>query len=594
MRPSIDITSLPEEEQAELLTLLEEVRRNEALNKETEALQAERKRLASSFAEFAKAAWPILEPGNELSWSWHYDMIAEYLMLCVQKKIRRLIINIPPRTLKSLFVTIMFPVWVWTLDRENEDGSFVSLAKESFVCASYAQGLSEEHSVKRRRLIESAWFQNRWGEKVYLQKDQNQKSKFQNNMLAQMYATSVGGTLTGMGGNYLIVDDAIKPDEVASEPVLASLHTWFNNTWRSRLNNPAEDVMIIVEQRTGELDLTGHCMETDIKRVEQGGKPEWTVLCVPLEADEEAVDPKTLTQRFIYPISGTIKDRPLGDVLQPERFTPDVVSAWKVLRTIWCTQYQGRPTPLEGNLIKHADIRYYGGIDSVSGKHDRDLPTRFDLILTSTDATFKDATTSDFVCVGTIGVKGPDRYILEVTTNHLDAPATEKEINRQRTKWRARHHLIEDKANGPAIIASMRKKVPGVIPVDPQGGKLSRMYAVCGEWQSGNWYVDRNAAWTGPFIDHITKFPGIRHDDDVDMMTQAGVYIQSHGYSNGFARWIQGQEEELVAKRSGKFEKREEETSVSTVELSKVLMPSSLSKPTVGEIHATLRKYGEW
>jgi predicted phage terminase large subunit-like protein len=541
----VDISKLSEEEQNELLLLLASMEDDKKRTSDEQTTFEEKRRLESSFTEFAKAAWTILEPGNPLSWSWHYDLIAEYLSLAAAKKCRRLIINIPPRTLKSMLVTVMFPVWVWC----RVKGAGVSTANQSFVCASYAQGLSEEHSVKRRRLLESAWFQRLWGDRVWLQKDQNQKSKFQNNFQAQMFATSVGGTLTGIGGNFLIVDDGLKPDEVASEAIVTSLHTWFSNTWRSRLNNPSEDVMIIVEQRTGELDLTGYCQEADKQLVADGKDPEWTTLCIPLEADEDAVDSKTLTQKYVYPVSGTVHERPLGDVLQPDRFTPSVVNAWKILRHIWTTQYQGRPTSLEGNMIKLMDIMYYGGMNPHTGENDIDLPDRFDVVITSTDCAFKDTKTSDFVCVGTVGVKGPNRFILEVVTKHLDSPATEKEINRQRLKWKARANLVEDKANGSAVIASMRKKVAGMIAVDPEGGKVSRMYAVCGEWQAHNWYVDRNAAWTGPFIEHITKFPGIRYDDDVDMMTQAGVYLQAHGFKSGFVAWLLQQQEEDMKNR---------------------------------------------
>jgi predicted phage terminase large subunit-like protein len=405
-----------------------------------------------------------------------------------------------------------------------------------------------------------------------------------------MFATSVGGTLTGIGGNFLLVDDALKPDEVASEPIIATLHNWFSNTWRSRLNNPSEDVMIIVEQRTGELDLTGYCTEADRILISEGKPPEWTVLCIPLEADEDAVDSKTLTQKFVFPVSGLIKERPLGDILQPDRFTPAVVNAWKILRHIWTTQYQGRPTSLEGNMIKTADVMYYGGMNSSTGEHDPDLPTKFDVVITSTDCAFKDTKTSDFVCVMSVGVLGPNRYVLEVVTRHLDTPATEKEINRQRLKWKARANLIEDKANGSAVIASMRKKVAGVIAVDPEGGKISRMYAVAGEWQAHNWYIDRNAAWSGPFVDHITKFPGVRHDDDVDAMTQAGIYLQNHGFKSGFVTWLIQQQEGEMAKNKQRQQSLEaatgskpKEEELPTIEKVRNIHEMPIAKVVIGD-----------
>jgi predicted phage terminase large subunit-like protein len=521
----IDLSGLTDEEKAELRWRLEERERYAAATEQEQQKIRETARLQADFTAFVKAAWPILDPGNTLSWSWHYNLIAEYLTLAAEKKCRRLIINIPPRTLKSILITVMFPVWVWTRSPQA-----------SFACASYADKLSTEHSVKRRRLIESDWFRGLWGDRIWLQKDQNEKTKFQNNYQAQMIATSVGGTATGLGGNFLIVDDGLKPDEAVSEAAVTALHGWFDNTWRSRLNNPAEDVMIIVEQRIGELDLTGHCASVDKDLVAKGEKPQWTVLCIPMEADEEAVDKNTLMQRFVFPVSGMIKDRPLGDVLQPNRFPPEVVAAWKILRITWATQYQGRPSPLEGNMIKRSDVMYYGGRDPDTGDADERLPEKFDLILTSVDAAFKDLKTSDYVCVGTIGVKGRKRYILEVVNKHLDAPATETEARRQREKYKSSAVLIEDKANGSAVIKSMRRNVSGVVPIEPEGGKISRFFAMCGEWQAHDWYLDRTAAWEDQTVTQLTKFPGVKNDDIADMISQAAIYLRSH--TSGFlALW---------------------------------------------------------
>lgn len=558
----MDLTGLTESEQDELLLLLESVEQEEYQSEQERARNNERLSLQADFTAFVKAAWPILEPGNKLSWSWHYDLIAEYLTLAAEKMIKRLIINIPPRTLKSILVSVMFPVWVWTRE-----------PNQSFACASYADKLSTEHSVKRRILVESDWFKRLWGDRIWLAKDQNEKTKFKNNFQAQMIATSVGGTATGLGGNFLIVDDGMKPDEAASEAVVESTHKWFDNTWRNRLNMPAEDVLILLEQRTGELDLTGHCLEADKVLIERGEKPEWTHLCLPLEADEEEVDPKTLTRRHVFPISKRVYDRKLGDVLQPDRFPPKVVAAWKVLRIVWSTQYQQRPTPLEGNMIKRADVRYYGGQDPVTGEDDPELPTKFDLVLTSTDAAFKDTKTADFVCVGTIGVKGPDRYIFEVVTKHLDLSATEKEILRQRAKYGATLSLIEDKANGPAIIKNLRRKVPGIKAIEPEGGKISRMYASCGEWQTGNWHVDRNAAWCEPFIEHITKFPGIKNDDDVDMMTQAAVHLQRNSQMHGLTQYLKAKAEEMAKAREKKFNQSTPKTLAEAVETVEHIAP---------------------
>jgi predicted phage terminase large subunit-like protein len=137
------------------------------------------------------------------------------------------------------------------------------------------------------------------------------------------------------------------------------------------------------------------------------------------------------------------------------------------------------------------------------------------------------------VAILVIGVKGRKRYVLNVINRHLDAAATEFEIRRQRDLYYPiSATLVEDKANGPAIIQRLQCNLPGVIAINPQGGKVSRMYAASGEWQAGDWYVDRNAAWTGAFVEQITTFPA-GHDDMVDSMTQAAAWLLQAGRHTG-------------------------------------------------------------
>lgn len=177
-------------------------------------------------------------------------------------------------------------------------------------------------------------------------------------------------------------------------------------------------------------------------------------------------------------------------------------------------------------MIRRTEVRYYGGMDAATGQEDQRLPATFDIKLISVDCAFKDAATSDYVAIGVIGVKGRKRYVLNVVNAHLDAAATEAEIRRQRDVHRpVGAVLVEDKANGPAVVQRLRMNVHGVIEINPEGGKTARMFAAAPEWQAGDWYVDRNAAWTEPFIEQITTFPNGRHDDQADMMTQAAAWL---------------------------------------------------------------------
>src|SRR5271166_5830033 len=221
---------------------------------------------------FFREAWKVLEPGRELIWSWHYDLICEYLALIREGQFKRqfnsalgLIINVPPRTAKSTLITICFPVWCW-----------LKYPERRFLCASYSGDLAVEHSVKRRDLILSAWFQQHFGDRFAMKSDANLKTAFDNNRTGQMIATSVGGTATGKGGDVLIIDDPVDPEQAASDVERAKANTWIDTTVRTRRNNPASDVMILVMQRLHEADPTGYVMN------QHPGK--WVHVKVPLES----------------------------------------------------------------------------------------------------------------------------------------------------------------------------------------------------------------------------------------------------------------------------------------------------------------------
>jgi len=455
--------------------------------------------LANDFSAFAKKAWTVLHPHRPLIWSWHYEYLCELLTLIKQRQLLRLIVNIPPRSLKSTLITILYPVWVWITQPDH-----------NFLTASYSLDLSTEHSVMRRNLLQSAWFQRLWGDKFQLAGDRNQVGQFMNDKRGQMIATSVGATAMGRGCDTAILDDPVSADQSLSDAERTTANNWIDATLRSRLNDPATGAIILVMQRLHELDPTGFLLEQE--------PGVWTHVRIPLEAEED--------ESWVFPISGRVVQRKTGEILMPERFPAAIVEQLRSRRLVFAGQYQQRPSPVEGNMIRRSEVRYYGGIDPRTGQADEKLPESFDWKVISVDCAFKDLATSDYVAIGVIGVKGRKRFVLNVVNKHLDAAATEAEIRRQRDANRPICAvLVEDKANGPAVTQRLKLNVPGVIEINPQGGKTARMFAAAPEWQAGDWYVDRNAAWTGPFIDQITMFPAGHHDDMADMMSQAASWL---------------------------------------------------------------------
>jgi hypothetical protein len=211
--------------------------------------------------------------------------------LCrLSRKLTRLIINVPPRTAKSTIATICFPCWVWT-----------SNPVHSFLSGSYSLDLSTEHSIVRRALLQSGWYRRPWGDKFRLSGDRNQVGQFMNDRRGQMIATSVGATAIGRACDTGILDDPVNAEQAFSDSERARANNWIDNTFRSRLNDPATGAIVLIMQRLHELDPTGYLLEQE--------PGVWTHVRIPLEAEED--------ETWVSPISGRVVERKAGEFSCP-------------------------------------------------------------------------------------------------------------------------------------------------------------------------------------------------------------------------------------------------------------------------------------
>ncbi len=205
------------------------------------ALQAEQLKRAAvrSFRAFVLQAWPILEPATAFLANWHLDLICEYLEAVTAGDIRRLVINIPPRYGKTLLVTVLWPIWEWLQQPANR-----------YLFASYSEALAVQQSLDRRQVIQSAWYQDAWGDRVHLVADQNEKTAYRNTQRGLMVATSIGGTVTGRGGNRLIVDDPHTPLGAESDAVRQRAIDFFHETLVTRLDDKRRGAIVVVKQHS--------------------------------------------------------------------------------------------------------------------------------------------------------------------------------------------------------------------------------------------------------------------------------------------------------------------------------------------------------
>lgn len=445
----------------------------------------------ANLSKFFKASWRVLEPQTELKWNWHHDLICEYLQAVRSGQIRRLIINIAPRTTKSLMATVCFPAWVWA-----------SNPHERFLFGSYADSLATKHSTLRRNLIASDWYQASYPE-VILSSDENMKTEFSNTATGVMKATGIKGSITGLGGNYIVIDDAHNPKGAESEAERESICQNFDLAWSTRLNDKATGRIVIIMQRLHQNDLTGHLLSKDLG---------YEHLKIPTVSEKQTV--------VQFPISHKQVIRNEGDLLHPDRDgMAEIEQAKKAMGSYgFAGQHQQNPVPREGAIIKHEWIahRFY-----------KELPARHDATLQSWDCAFKGTESSDPVC-GLVWSRVGGEYYLwpKRFYGRVDLPGTIAAVKALVAAYpEVKKRVVEDKANGPAVIDSLKREVSGLVEFNPNryGDKEQRLTAVSPLFEAGNvWLPDPSIApWVHDYIEELTTFPRSAHKDQVDATSQA-------------------------------------------------------------------------
>lgn len=453
----------------------------------------------------------MIEPGTPFMSGWHIDCVCEYLEAVSAGQILRLLINMPPRYGKSNTVTVMWPVWTWITDPESR-----------WLFTSYSETLAVKHSLDRRRILESDWYRKRWGDVFRIASDQNQKHEYENSRRGVMVSVGMQGSATGKGGNYIIIDDPHNPKRAESDLERETAKRDFRQTFSTRLDDKHTGAIVVVMQRLHEADISADCLEMG-----------YTHLCLPAESEHRTV--------VLLPVSGREIVREPGDLLWPEREGPQELAQMKTALGSYgySGQYQQDPSPSEGGVLKKHwwKFWYHEGQPLPPVVHRlpdgtvwqcgmKPLPKSFYQQLQSWDMTFKDTAGTDFVVGQVWGQSNElaDFYLLDQTRDRMDMPKTLEAVRWLTREWPlARLKLIEDKANGSAVIAMLRNQISGLVAVNPEGGKASRVNAVAPTVEAGNVYLPHPhiAPWVSGFIEECGRFPMGANDDMVDSFTQA-------------------------------------------------------------------------
>jgi len=294
------------------------------LGKSSNLVKVERELATRSLSEFVRQAWQVVEPSTPFVPGFHIDAIIDHLEAVTRGEIRNLLINVPPRHMKGLLVSVFFPAWEW-----------IRWPERRWLYSSYAATLSIRDSVKCRRLIESPWYQARWGHVFALTGDQNAKSRFDNNRSGYRLSTSVGGSVTGEGGDRIICDDPHKVDEVESDTARKNAIDWWDVAMSTRVNDPKTSAKVVVMQRCHQQDRSGHLLE-------QGG---WEHLCLPAEYEGS---------KHVTVIGFADPRTEHGQLLWRKRYGPKEIEETKRSLGSYAAagQLQQRPSPAEGGMIK--------------------------------------------------------------------------------------------------------------------------------------------------------------------------------------------------------------------------------------------------
>lgn len=450
--------------------------------------------LRGSLYDFVCMAWPQVESGTEFKANWHIEEICLHLEAVSDGRIKRLIVNIPPGGMKSLLVSVFWPVWQW-----------IRRPGWRSIHASYDGTLSHGQAKQSLDLLQSAWFVARWGDKVSFESLSPAVGNYHNLAKGWRFSTSVRGPVTGRHADCIIVDDPVKPLEVTAL-ALSTTVEWWRTTLASRLKDPEKTAKVLIMQRVHMNDLAGHCIENE-------GFENWVVLRLPMRYEAE--------HPCVTPVGGDRRTEE-GELLFPGRFPHKVVeSMGMVLGPMGrAAQFQQRPSPEKGAIFSSDWFRYW-----------KEIPFEFDEVIQSWDCAFKGLDTSDWVVGGVWGVKGARYYLLDQVRGKWNFTETCYAIRELSAKWPgAVRKLIEEKANGAAVCDTLQETVDGIVRINPEGGKVVRARAVTGLYEAGNVYHPDPAEhpWVHEFERELLDFPVAKHDDQVDQMTQVLNYLRGN------------------------------------------------------------------
>ena len=437
---------------------------------------------------FIKRCFNIINPNTKYVDNWHIEAISRVLEKVEDGTIKRLIINMPPRYLKSICASVVFPAWIM--------GKFPN---KRIIVASYSEKLSLKHSTDCRFIMESDFFKRIFSDCV-LSNTQNQKYKFATTQNGYRFATSVNGTLTGEGGDILIIDDPHNPNDIFNSNLREKTINWYSNVFSSRLNDKKNGAIIIVMQRLHPNDLSGYLLEKN--------KDLWYHLNLQAISD---IDYKINIGNFK-------KIFKKGEILFPAREGKNELEKIKndMGTYTFNAQYQQKPLIQESSMIKKSWLKEYK--DKIE----------FENVFLSFDTAIKAGINNDPTVCTVWGEYKNNYYLFDVVREWLEYPELKKISIDLIKKYGPTAVLIEDKASGQSLIQDLKNELrQNIIPIKITKDKITRFASVTPFFESGRIFILENTEWIVDYKNELLSFPNSLHDDQVDSTSQFLNWIKT-------------------------------------------------------------------
>lgn len=497
----------------------------------------EKRKCELSLAKFVRHAWAVIEPGQPYVHGWHIDFICAHLeaitdgvVLDNDELYNRLLVNVPPGTMKSLLIGVFWPAWEWGPR---------NMPHMRYVCAAHSQDLAIRDGLRMRRLVISEWYQGHWGDRVQLTGDQNQKTKFENTSTGFRQATAAG-SITGARGDRVIIDDPHSVDSANSDQQRNSTLTWFLEAVPTRVNNPDRSAIVVVMQRLHEEDVSGVILDRDLG---------YDHIMLPMRYDPARAFPTKLG--YADPREEE------GELLFPDRFPIEVVERDEKAMGPYATagQFQQQPEPRGGGIIKDHWWQLW----------DRPEYPPIEYVIASLDTAYTSKAENDFSAMTVWGVfsgsseggstRSVDRYgrNVEIKTSYqseglgpvpkvmlmygwqakLELHELVEKVASTCSRMRVDRLLIENKAAGHSVAQEIRRLFGyedfAVQMYDPKTlDKTARLYSIQHIFAEGMVYAP-DKDWAEQVIRQCSVFPKGKNDDLVDTVSMSLNHLRSVG-----------------------------------------------------------------